>query len=153
MGGHVSEGSLCINLMLGGFTLALYRQVAAFAPSRTDHTIMRHAIQDAARHVSYGVKALQYHLQHQPDQEIALNAYLDSAEHVMVALLGSPELLEPLIIICAGGIERDQIKVGCGAVAKFVRLVEREYLERLQYAGLDRAGSQLARILSQIVPD
>jgi hypothetical protein len=147
------RGSLCINLMLGGFTLALYRQVAAFAPSRTDQTIMRHAIQDAARHVSYGVMALRYHLQHQPDQEIALNAYLDSAEHVMVALLGSPELLEPLIIICAGGIERDQIKVGCGAVAKFVRLVEREYLERLQYAGLDRSCSQLTRILSQIVPD
>jgi hypothetical protein len=146
------RGSVCINLMLGGFALALYRQVAAFAPSRADRTIMHHAIQDVARHVSYGVNALRYHLQHQPDQKAALNAYLDSAEHVIVALLGSPELLEPLIIICAGGIERDEIRVGCGAVARFVGIVEREYLERLGHAGLDRSSSQLARILSQIAP-
>jgi hypothetical protein len=143
------QGSLCVNLLLGGFMLALYRQVAAFAPSRADRTIMRHAMQDAARHVSYGVNALRYHLRHQPDQKVALNFYLDVAEHVIVALLGSPELLEPLIIICAGGIERDQIKVGCAAVTRFVQLVEREYLERLSYAGLDRSSGQLARILSQ----
>ena len=146
------QGSLCINLLLGGFTLAVYRQVAAFAPSRADQAIMRHAMQDAARHVSYGMDALRYHLRHQPNQRLALNAYLDGAEHVMVALLGSPELLEPLIIICGSGIEHDQIKAGCAAVTKFVRLVEREYLERLEYAGLDRSGSPLAKTLSQIAP-
>jgi hypothetical protein len=146
------RGSLCINLILGGFTLALYRQMAAFAPSRADRTIMRYAMQDAARHVSYGMNALRYHLQHQPDQRLGLNAYLDSAEHVMLALLGSPELLEPLIVICAGGIEHGQVKDGCAAVAKFVRLVEREYLERLAYAGLDRSRSPLAGILSQVAP-
>ena len=144
------QGSLCINLLLGGFTLALYRQVAAFAPSRADRAIMRYAMQDAARQVSYGMDALRYHLQHQPDQRLGLNAYLDGAEHVMVALLGSPELLEPLIVICAGGIEHGQVKNGCAAVAKFVRLVEREYLERLGCAGLDRSTSPLARTLSQI---
>jgi hypothetical protein len=146
------RGSLCINLILGGFVLALYRQVAAFAPSRADRAIMRYAMQDAARHVSYGMDALRYHLQHQPDQKLALNAYLDSAEHVMIALLGSPELLEPLIIICARGIKHDQLKDGCAAAAKFVRLIQREYLERLRYAGLDRSSSLLARTLSHIAP-
>jgi hypothetical protein len=146
------RGSLCINLILGGFTLAVYRQVAAFAPSRTDRAIMRYAMQDAARHVSYGMGALRNHLKHQPDQRLALNAYLDGAEHVMVALLGSPELLEPLIIISAGGIEPDRIKAGCAAVDRFVRLIECEYVERLGYAGLDRSGSPLTRILSQIAP-
>ena len=144
------QGSLCINLILGGFTLAVYRQVAAFAPSRVDRAIMRYAMQDAARHVSYGTDALRYHLQVQPEQRLALNTYLDSAEHVMVALLGNPELLEPLILICGRGIEHDQVKAGCAAVAKFVGLVEREYRERLGYAGLDRSRSSLARIVSQI---
>jgi len=146
------QGSLCINLILGGFTLAVYRQVAAFAPSHADRTIMRYAMQDAARHVSYGTGALRYHLEHQPDQRLALRAYLESAEHVMLALLGSPELIEPLIIICGGGIEHSQLKAGCAAVVKFLRLVAREYLERLSYAGLDRSGSPLARILSEITP-
>jgi hypothetical protein len=144
------HGSLCINLMLGGFTLALYRQVAAFAPSRLDRALMRYAMQDAARHVSYGMDALRFHLRAQPEQVGALNAYLDSAEHVMVALLGSPELLEPLIVICGDGIERDQLKAGCAAVAKFIGLVGREYLERARAAGLERGGSPLTRVLAQI---
>jgi hypothetical protein len=146
------QGSLCINLILGGFSLALYRQVAAFAPSRADRAIMGYAMQDAARHVSYGMDALRYHLQGQPEQRPALNAYLDGAEHVIVALLGTPELLEPLIIICGGGIEHERIKAGCLAVAKYVRLVEREYVERLGYAGLDRSTGTLARILARIAP-
>jgi hypothetical protein len=146
------QGSLCINLLLGGFTLALYRQVAAFAPSRVDRVIMRHAMQDAARHVSYGMDALRYHLRAQPEQKPALDAYLDNAEHVMVALLGSPELLEPLVIICACGIDRQQVKTGCTAVAKLVRLVGREYVERLGYAGLDRSAGRLAHLLSEIAP-
>jgi len=146
------RGSLCINLILGGFTLAVYRQVAAFAPSRADRAIMRYAMQDTARHVSYGMNALRYHLRMQPDQQLTLNAYLDSAEHVMAGLLGSPELLEPLILICGGGIEHGQLKAGCAAVAKFIRLVGREYLERLGYAGLDRSGSPLIRIFAQFAP-
>jgi hypothetical protein len=146
------QGSLCINLLLGGYMLALYRQVAAFAPSRVDRAIMGFAMQDAARHVSYGMDALRYHLQHQPEQRLALNAYLDSTEHVMLALLGSPELLEPLIVICGGGIERDQVKAGCAASMKFIRLVQREYLERLSHAGLDRSGSEFIRAVSQVTP-
>jgi len=146
------QGSLCINLLLGGFMLALYRQVAAFAPSRVDRAIMRYAMQDAARHVSYGMDALRYHLRVQPEQKPLLGAYLDSAEHGIVALLGSLELLEPLILVCGGGLERDQVKTGCAAVAKFVRLVEREYLERLGHAGLDRTESPLVRVLSRTAP-
>jgi hypothetical protein len=146
------QGSLCINLILGGFSLALYRQVAAFAPSQVDQAIMGYAMQDAARHVSYGLGALCYHLQHQPDQRLALNADLDSAEHVLLALLGSPELLEPLIIICGGGTERTQVKTGCAAAAKFARLVKREYLERLSCAGLDRSSTPFVRLLSQLEP-
>jgi hypothetical protein len=146
------QGSLCVNILLGGSMLALYRQMAAFAPSHVDRAIMRYAMQDAARHVSYGVNALRYHLQHQPEQKPALNFFLDGAEHVMLALLGSPELLEPLIIICGGGLERDQIKSGCVAAAKFIRLVQREAVERLNYAGLDRSCSRFVQLVSQIAP-
>lgn len=118
-------GSLSINLLLGGFMLAVYRQTAAFAPSRVDRTIMRYAMQDVARHVSYGMGALRYHLQHQPDEKAALNAYLDGAEHTMLALLGSAELLEPLIIICGGGLEDVAVRAGCEAAVRFIRLGHR----------------------------
>jgi hypothetical protein len=146
------HASLCINLILGGFSLALYRQMAAFVPSRVDRVIMGYAMQDAARHVSYGMGAVRYHLQYQPEQRVALNAFLDSAEHVLLALLGSPELLEPLIIICGGGMGSEQVQTGCAAVAKFVRLVQCEYLERLSYAGLNRSNTPFIRIVSQLGP-
>ncbi|HJU11890.1 MAG TPA: hypothetical protein VJ728_13490, partial [Candidatus Binataceae bacterium] len=112
--------------------------------------IMRYAMQDAARQVSYGMGALRYHLRHQPDQKVALNTYLDGAEHVIFALLGSPELLEPLIIICGGGIDGRQVSRGCAAVLKFMRLVQREYLERVRYAGLERSNGRFIQIISQM---
>ena len=144
------QASLCINVILGGFLLALYRQVAAFARSRVDRAIMGYAMQDAARHVSYGMGAARYHLQYQPERRVTLDAFLDSAEHVLLALLGSPELLEPLIIICGGGMEPEQVKGGCAAAMKFVRVVTREYLERLSYAGLNRSTTLFVRIVSQL---
>ena len=33
-----------------------------------------------------------------------------------------------------------------------VQLVQREYVERLSYAGLDRSGSPFVRIVSQLTP-
>lgn len=132
------QGSLAINVLLAGFMLVTYRHVAAVAPSRADRAIMGYAMQDAARQVSYGAGALRYHLEHQPAQKVALGAWLDEAEHVMLALLGSPELLEPLIIISGGGLEAARVRAGREAVVKFIRLVVREYLERVSAAGLER---------------
>jgi hypothetical protein len=145
------QGSLAINVMLAGVMLALYRQVAAVAPSRADRAIMGYAMQDAARQVSYGMGALRYHLAHQPAQKVALGAYLDRAEHVMLALLGSPELLEPLIVICGRGLEPEQVRTGRELVVYFIRLVVREYLERVSAAGLQRSGeSRLPGIVARV---
>lgn len=146
-------GSLSVNLSLGGFMLALYRQLAAFAPSKTDRAIMGYAMQDAGRQVAYGFGQLRYHLRHQPGQANALHEYLDETEHVMAGLLGSPELLEPLIIICGGGLELGEVKQGSQAVRKFVRLAVSEYLERLEAAGLSGRAqhSKLPGVVAQMV--
>ena len=130
------QGSLSINLTLGGILLAIFRHVAAFAPSGTDRAIMRKAMQDSGRWVSYGTGALRYHLEHQPGQRVALHEYLDESEHVTLGIIGSPEFLEPLIIISGGGLEKDQVKAGRVAVSKLIKLMMREYFERLDYAGL-----------------
>jgi hypothetical protein len=143
------RGSLSINLALGGLLLALYRQIAAFAPSRVDRAIMGHAIQDAARHVSYGLGALRYYLKNQPGERVAIGKYLDHSEHAMAGLIGAPELLEPLIILCGGGLAVEEVSRGRDAVRKFIRLVYREYTERLAAAGLDRSGSRLESIIAQ----
>jgi hypothetical protein len=142
-------GSLSINGSLQGLLLTIYRQVAAFAPSPADRAIMGYAMQDAARHASYGLGALRYHLVHQPDARTGIGQYLDDSEHALAAVMGAPELLEPLIVICGGGLGADEIDRGRDAVRKMIKLAYREYAERLMAAGLDRTGSRLAAIAAQ----
>ena len=144
--------SLSINLSLGGLLLVLYRQIAAFAPTRADRVLMGYAMQDAGRQVAYGVGHINYHLRHQPGRAEVLQDYLDESEHVLLGLLGSLELLEPLIVICGGGLDRAQIDKGRVAVAKFVRLAFREYQERIAAAGIqDRASrSKLPALIDRI---
>ena len=146
------QGSIAINIALAGIRLAIFRHLAAFAPSVTDRAIMRKAMQDSARWTAYGTGALRYHLEHQPGQHVALHEYLDETEHAMLGIIGSAELLEPLIIISGGGLEKDQVKSGRLAVSKLIKLIMREYFERLDYAGLTgrTERSRLTHVIERI---
>ena len=146
------RGSLSINLSLGGIVLALFRQMAAFAPSRIDRVMMGYAMQDTARQTAYGSGQLRYFLKHRPGELAAMQEYVDESEHVMLALLGSPELLEPLIIISGGGLEQHQVQAGRAAMAKFMRMISHEHFERLESAGLkgSRKRSRIARVVERI---
>jgi hypothetical protein len=146
------QGSVSINLALGGLLLTIYRHIAAFAPSKADRAIMGYAMQDAARWVAYGTDALRYHLEHQPGQRVAMHEYLDESEHSMLGIIGAPELLEPMIIISGGGMEKERVKAGRVAVSRFINLAIDEYFERLEYAGLGGRGqrSRIPRVLERI---
>ncbi len=146
------KGSLSINLSLGGIVLAICRHVAAFAPSKVDRVLMGYAMQDSARQTAYGSGQLRYYLTHRPAEMSAMQEYVDDSEHVMLALLGSPELIEPLIIISGGGLQKDQVQAGRAAVAKFLRLAISEYFERLEAAGLaaSRTRSRIAPVVERI---
>ena len=136
------QGSVSINLSLAGFLLTLYRQVGAFAPTNVDRKIMRYAMQDAARQTAYGLGQLRYHLTHRPLEANSIEAYLEHTEHALLGLIGSPELLEPMIIICGGGLEKAQVDQGRIATAKFIRLAVREYMERIAAAALTGHGKR-----------
>jgi hypothetical protein len=149
-------GSLSINLSLSGFLLTLCRHVAVFAPSRPDRKLMGYAMQDTGRQASYGLGQLRYYLRHRPGEVPAVEEYVDDTEHVMLALLGSPEVLEPLIIISGGGLEKDQVRAGRVAVSRFVKLATSEYIERLEAAGLGgrHHRSRIPAVVGRIeVPD
>jgi hypothetical protein len=103
---------------------------------------MRYAMQDAARQTAYGLGQLRYHLKHRPLEANAIEGYLDHTEHALLGLIGSPELLEPMIIICGGGLEKAQVDKGRIATAKFIKLVVREYMERIAAAGLTGHGKR-----------
>ena len=113
---------------------------------------MGYAIQDTARQTAYGLGQLRYLLKHRPNDSSAMHEYVDETEHIMLGLIGSPELLEPLIIIAGGGLEKEQVNAGRIATSKFIRLVTREYFERLEAAGLDGRSkrSRIPAVISRI---
>ncbi|HVN83576.1 MAG TPA: hypothetical protein VMW17_01905 [Candidatus Binatia bacterium] len=132
------EASLACNVLLNSLVLAVFRHVAAVAPTAIDARIFRLASQDTAREIAYGTGQLRYHLTHQPHQATFLHDYLDRTEHTFAGIAGSPELLEPLIILSGGGTARDAIQRGSTRVRRLYQLAASEYLERLSAAGLDR---------------
>jgi hypothetical protein len=132
------EASLACNVMLNSLVLAVMRHVAAVAPTRVDARLFRLTMQDTAREIAYGTGALRYHLQQQPQRATLLHDYLDRTEHTFAGIAGSPELLEPLIILSGGGTTRAAVEHGSAQVRQLYALATREYLERLAAAGLPR---------------
>lgn len=140
------------DLLLGSFQLSVYRHIAAVAPSEQDHRLFRLLMQDAARVVAYGSGHLRYHLTHQPHQVGFLHDYLDNAEHCLLGLIGSPECLEPLIVLSGGGTTSERLQSGGQIVSGFLHRLVSEYVERCERAGLAERSrrSRLPHYLQQL---
>src|SRR4030095_12997358 len=95
------EASVGTNVLLGSFVLAMYRALAALAHTRAERRLWILSLQDVARSVAYGVANVRYHLAHQPGRAAALAEYLDRSEHTVLGIAGSPEFLEPLVVLAA----------------------------------------------------
>jgi hypothetical protein len=145
------EASAAINLLLGSFVLALYRALAALADTRADRLLATLSMQDVARSVAYGVSHLRYHLAHQPQRAAALGEYLDRTEHAVLGVVGSPECLEPLVLLAAGSREPPALARGGAFARRWLGAALAEYLERCAAAGLGdrRARSRLARLVGR----
>lgn len=142
------EASLGSNLLLGSFVLAMHRALAALAVTRADRLLATLSMQDVARSVAYGVGQVRYHLTHQPGKAMALGDYLDRTEHTMLGIAGSPEFLEPLIVLAAGSRERSALARGAAFARRWFTGALEEYLERCRAAGLGdrRERSRLPRL-------
>jgi hypothetical protein len=142
------EASVAANVLLGSFTLAAYRAVAGLAATRADRLLGSLSMQDVARSVAYGVAQVRYHLAHQPARAAALHEYLDRTEHTIVGIFGSPEFLEPLVLLAAGSRERAALAAGAGVARRWFAGALDEYLERCEAAGLGgrRERSPLPRL-------
>jgi hypothetical protein len=146
------EASLGTNLMLGSFVLAMYRALGALAGTRADRLLAGLSMQDVARSVAYGVAHMRYHLAHQPGQVVALADYLDRSEHLVLGIAGSPEFLEPLILLAAGSRERDALARGSAFARRWFSSALDEYLARCTAAGFPgrRDRSRLPRIAASL---
>ncbi|HJQ75611.1 MAG TPA: hypothetical protein VJ814_12020, partial [Gaiellaceae bacterium] len=146
------EGSVAANLLLGSFVLSMYGALAAVADTRADRLLATLSMQDVARSVAYGVGHLRYHLRHQPGKAAALGEYLDRTERTVLGIAGSPEFLEPLVLLAAGGRERDALSRGAAVVRRWFGRAVNAYLERCAAGGLPdrRERSLLPRLAASL---
>ena len=130
------EASLACNVMLASMVLGVFRQSATM--SAVDARIFRLCMQDTARELAYGMGHLRYHLQHQPHRGAFLHDFLDRTEHTFFGIAGSPELLEPLIVLAGKGTSKAALQAGSRRIRACLRQTVAEYLQRLTAIGLDR---------------
>jgi hypothetical protein len=146
------EASLGTNLLLGSFVLAMYRALATLATNDADRRLATLSMQDVARSVAYGMAHARYHLAHQPARAGALADYLDRTEHTVIGVAGSPEFLEPLVVLAAGGLEQGAVARGAAFARRWFTTALDEYLGRCRAAGLGdrRARSRLTGLAASL---
>jgi hypothetical protein len=130
------EGSALMHLLGEGMVLSVFRAGELLAPSPVEKKIFRLCMQDEARHVAYGTMHLRYVLERDPDKAEEFHEYLDAGEEIIAALFTVPEVVEPMMVLAAGG--RDAGEVGGAARDMLQGRVVEEYLQRCDRAGLDR---------------
>jgi hypothetical protein len=132
------EGVLGIYVLLGSLLLEVFGEAGTV--SDADARLFRLCAQDTARSLAYGTAHARYHIERQRAGRELLQDYLDRSEHCLAGIAGSPELLEPLIIIAGRGLEPGQIAAGRARIARLFGRAVTRYMERCRAAGLERKG-------------
>jgi hypothetical protein len=133
---NYTVASSLMHILAEGFVLTLFRHGEFLAPTEVEKKIFRLCMQDEARHVGYGTLHLKRFLQEHPERTEEVHQILDVGEEAMLELSLEPTAVEPRLILAGGGVDRMQegmLKTGF----LFQKQV-REYLHRLQVAGLHR---------------
>jgi len=120
----------------GLFTRALYRYLAAYAPSPVEMLIGRRALQDISRHIAYAMQHLRYAVTHVSGTDRNFNLGLSQAELVVGRDEEDPVLWEALACVFGGGVRG--MDAGMNVVARLRRDYVRDYIARLAWVGVDR---------------
>jgi hypothetical protein len=136
--------SAALNLTLASFVQGLGRHYEYVSSNAADTYLGTRLVQDTTRFIAYGVSHVRSFVTARPSEIEAVNDHLDLVENGLVGLLGSRELIEPLILL-SGGLE---------PVTTFYQRATREYFERCAAAGLGarEERSPIPRFLALLAP-
>jgi hypothetical protein len=132
-------GTFLLNLLSEGLVLSIFRSGEMIAKTHVDKEIFRRCLQDEARHVSYGVLELRYHLDHAPDRAAALeqmHRFADVGELIILGAFIEASLMEPIAVLLGGGLKH--IDRGMDGIVHLWRMFIDEYLQRCARAGFER---------------
>jgi hypothetical protein len=118
------------------FTLTQYEFCEAYAPHAAEKHIFRLAMQDKARHISYGIAHLKYVLLHRPERRQELERYLDKGETMLCWDDKDTATREAFALLFGGG--KSNIQEGLQRYDQMRGRQVQQYLDRLRWATLDR---------------
>lgn len=134
---NYSEMSLLLHILHTTQTIGYYRILARYAHNPAEATIFRFALQDAGRHLAYGMEHLKFMLYKRPDRRPEVHTYLQRGETMLEHdWQKDAPLREAMAIIIGGGL--DKLQTGMEKLNWLRRLQIEEYLRALDYALLDR---------------
>jgi hypothetical protein len=132
-----------LSVMGEGTFLTLLRFLERHAPDPVTRSVTHLAANDEARHVAFGVAHLRESAKHDPSLlgRLALSVHRrhDALRHTTGL---NQEVLDALILLAAGGWEREALRKGSGLVAELVREMDqarRGLLQRVGFANEEAA--------------
>ncbi|MBI1885757.1 MAG: hypothetical protein HYS09_05530 [Chloroflexi bacterium] len=139
-----TETSAVLHILSNSFLMGLYQLGEYVAHSEAESNIFRLCIQDTARQLAFGLGHLKYFLIRKHDRREEVHTYFNKAEAVMVYDDENDNVLrEALIILLGGGLIKEQILDGYRKLEYFKRRWVRDYLARLESAGLPERRERL----------
>ena len=144
------EVAVSLYIARGTLTMLLYRFGTHFAANPVDRKVFGLCLQDKARHMAYGMAMLKLTVAVKGvDFGVSLRRILGSIEKDMAGELRDPVLWEAMAIISGGSVGR--MSEGKAAVDRLRSDYIREYLGRLQYAGISKQESALHPDLAAVL--
>ncbi len=119
------------------FTMVQYQYGEKYAKNLAESLMFRLAMQDTARHIAYGLAHMKYVLLHRPDRRQEIERYLDKGEALLVADDRDSATREAFAIYFSGS--KEKIGEGLQIYEEMRRRQVKQYLERLNWATIDRA--------------
>jgi len=132
-----TETSVVLHILSNSFLMGAYQLGEYIAHNEAESLMFRLCMQDTARQLAYGVQHLKYFLSRHLDRRQEVHSYLNKAEAIMV-FEGKEDVpvKEALIVLLGGGLSDEQLLDGARKLEYFRSRWVRDYLARLEAAGL-----------------
>jgi hypothetical protein len=118
------------------------------AHNDAERALYRYALQDKARHVTYGLEHLKYAIAQRDDMKLVLQQLFFFGDRAFARELKDPVLREALAITFAGGVE----EAATEGMAEYTRMMQAfmaRYLESCRWLGVPRDRATLPQRLAQ----
>jgi hypothetical protein len=146
--GGWTEAVAYLLLLRGTFTMTMLRYLEKHACNEAEAKLYRFAMQDKARHMTYGLEHLQYSIAHQEDMALIMQQLLFIGDRIFARELKDHVLREALAIVFAGGIE-DAGTEGMAEYDNMMRDFMTTYVGSCEWLGVKRNTEMMPHRMSQ----